>query len=128
MSEYSPKYTSTAFIRGFVTPPLDYDDVSELELLSKIQAVESHVDEVYETGNNIACALFVLSKLIQSPSLARKYYLIRSETLADYSYTLGGPTESPYAIAESWEQMAHKMLRMLSFKKNDKLKIYITNS
>ena len=128
MVDYSPKYTSCAFIRGFTSPPLDYSDVPELELLSKIQMVEDYVDTVYETGANIPCALLVLSKLVQSPTLAQKYYTLRSETLGDYSYSLGGPRESSYSLSETYEQMAHKMLRMLSAKHNDKMRVYITNN
>lgn len=114
-------------MRGFTNPPLDYSDVSELELLSKIQAVEDYVDTVYETGANVPVALLVLSKLIQNPSLAKKYSTLASENFrGDYSYSLK-TTGSPHEIAKSWEEMAYSMLRMKSFTKDNKLKIYIVN-
>jgi hypothetical protein len=130
MVDYSPRYVSTSFIRNFTTPPLDYSDVSEAELLAKIQAVEDYVDTVYETGAAVPCALLVLSKLIQNPTLAKKYYTLASENFrGDYSYTLkgGGGSMSPYEIAITWEQMALKMLRMKSFGIDNKIKIFIVN-
>jgi hypothetical protein len=130
MADYSPRYVSTSFIRNFTTPPLDYTDVSEAELLAKIEAVEYYVDTVFETGAAVPCALLVLSKLIQNPNLAKKYYTLASENFrGDYSYTLkdGGGSMSPYEISESWETMALKMLRMKSFTRDNKLKIYIVN-
>jgi hypothetical protein len=127
MTDYVPQYTSTSFIRNFCTPPLDYTDVSEAELLAKIEAVESYVDTVYETGDKVACALLVLSKLIQNPTLAKKYCTLASENFrGDYGYTLK-TTGSPHEIVESWEAIALKILRAKSFTKDNKLKIYIVN-
>lgn len=98
-----------------------------MELLSKIEAVESYVDTVYETGDKVACALLVLSKLINNPTLAKKYCTLSSESFrGDYGYTLK-TTGSPHEIAESWEQIAIKILRSKSFIKDNKLKIYIVN-
>lgn len=99
-------------------------------MLSKIQAVEDYVDAVYETGSATACALLVLSRLVQNPTLAKKYYTIASESFrGDYSYTLkdGGSSSSPYSISETYEKMALSMLRMKSFTKDNKVKIYIVN-
>jgi hypothetical protein len=128
MTDYSPKYVSLSFIRNFTTPPLDYTDVSEAELLAKVEAVESYCDTVYETGAAVPCALLVLAKLISNPSLASKYSNIVAENLGDYSYRLGTASgKSAFEISKSWEEIAHEMLRALSFTHDDKLKIYLVN-
>ena len=129
MTDYSPKYVSLAFIRNFTTPPLDYTDVSEAELLAKVEAVETYCDTIYETGAAVPCALLVLAKLISNPTLASKYSSLVAENLGDYSYRLGSVSgKSAYEISKSWEELAYDMLRALSFTHNDKLKIYITNN
>ena len=128
--DYVPAYASEMMIRNFVNPPLSYDDVPQAELLAKIEAVESYVTTVYETGDKVACCLLVLAKLIQNPSLAKTYGPLTSENFrGDYSYTLktGSGTKTSYEIAKSWEEMAFDILRAKSFTKDNKCKIYIVN-
>lgn len=132
MADYSLVFlNSTNDIRSFFSPPLDYDDVPEAELLLKIEAVETYVKDVYELTTSaearIGVMLLVASKIIQTPSLARKYFTLQSETLGDYAYSLAPAGSSPLQIAKSWEDLAHEMLRAKSFRKNYKLKVYISN-
>ena len=128
MTDYQCQYASTAFIRSFTTPPLDFVDVSEAELLAKIEAVESYCNTVYETGDKVACSLLVLSKLISNASLAKKYSSLVAENLGDYSYRLGSVGgKSAFEIAKSWEDVAYSILRAKSFTHNDKLKVYLVN-
>lgn len=120
-TDYTPSYCTTAFIRNFCTPPLDYVDVSEAELLAKIEAVESYCTTVFGTGNKVACSLLVLSKLIAgSSTLAAKYSTLVAENLGDYSYRLGGvgssSSKSAFEIAKTWEEIALDMLRHLMYK------------
>jgi len=128
MTDYQCQYASTAFCRSFTTPPLDFVDVSEAELLAKIEAVESYCNTVYETGDKVACSLLVLAKLVQNPTIAKKYCTLNAETIGKYSYRLGSISgKSPFEIAKSWEQLGYEILRSKSFTHNDKLKIYLVN-
>ena len=128
MADFVPSYCSESFIRNFTSPPLSYDDVSQAELLAKIEAVESYCTTVYETGDKVACSLLVLAKLVQNPTIAKKYCTLNAETIGKYSYRLGSISgKSPFEIAKSWEQLGYEILRSKSFTHNDKLKIYLVN-
>jgi hypothetical protein len=119
-------------IRSFVTPPLDYDDVSQLELLLKLQATESWVKYTYFEGGNppttskMAIILIIVSNLLSNPSVAKKYRTLTSETLGDYSYMIspyvGESVQSdPFLISKTWHQMAIDILQGLSSDKRYKL-------
>ena len=124
MSDYTPKYVNEEDIRGFFTPPLDYDDITRNELLRKIEAVEDFVEATYFNDSattpakaRIPCLLLIAAKVILTPSLARKYYTLNSEMLGDYAYELAQPISrgtdiqsSPYVISITWEKMALEML------------------
>jgi len=131
MSDYIPKYTSIAFCRNYVDPPLDYNDINEISLLSQIESVETYIEDFYELSSagdcKIPATLLVLSKILQSPSLAKKHFSLRSENLLDYSYTRFG-NDGNFGDVSSYADMARSMLRMKMFKSNNKLKIYISNS
>jgi len=75
----------------------------------------------------IPATLLVLSKILQSPRLAKKHFSLRSERYLDYDYTRFG-NEGNFGDVNSWADMANSMLRSKSFVKNNKLKIYISNS
>ena len=70
MSDYSPIVVSENDIRSFVTPPLDYDDVTKAEILLKIEAIETFVKYAYFNGGiitskaKIPVVLLVISNLI----------------------------------------------------------------
>lgn len=138
MSDYSPRIITEADVRNFFTPPLDYNDVTKAEILLKIEAVEEFVKSVYfnrgmPSGSDIkiACLLLVASKIIQSPSLAKKYYTLSSESLGDYSYTLAQPISrgtniqsSPFVVSKTWERMA---LDILNSRSTYRYKVYKVN-
>jgi len=124
MSDYNPSYVTEADVRGFFTPPLEYDDITKNEILRKIEAVEDYVKAVYFNDTTttaskarIPCLLLIASKIILSPSLARKYYTLNREVLGDYEYELAQPISrgtdiqsSPHVISKTWETMAIEML------------------
>ena len=134
MNDYQCQYCSEQFIRNMVTPVIDYSDVSQAELLAKIEAVESYCTTVYGAGDKVACSLLVLSKIISNPSLAKKYGTLNSETIGRYSYTLGNTSskgKSAYELSKSFEDMAYEILRNLSYKNSSHALsqgIFITNS
>lgn len=108
------------FVRNFTTPPLSHDDVTQAELLAKIESVEYYCDTVYGTGAAVPCALLVLAKLITTNSnLSKKYSTIAAESIGDYSYRLGSigssSSKTAFDIAKSWEEMAVEMLRKLAY-------------
>ena len=139
MSDYTPKYVKEEDVRGFVTPPLGYNDISKNELLRKIEAVEDFVEAKYFNDSNttaakarIPCLLLIVAKIILSPNLARKYYSLSREMLGDYEYELAQPISrgtdiqsSPYVISITWEKMALQMLDARS--SNNKFTIYKAN-
>jgi len=124
MSDYTPLYVKEEDVRGFFTPPLDYNDVTKNEILRKIEAVEDFVNAVYfnnsqtsATYARIPCLLLIASKIILTPALAKKYYTLNREVLGDYEYELAQPISrgtdiqsSPFVISITWEKMAIKML------------------
>lgn len=139
MTDYSPKYVTTKDVRNMTNPPLDYNDVLEAEILLKIEISEKYIEAVYELTSSadvrIPALLLTISKIVLSPSLAKKHYTLSNETLGDYSYSLAQPISrgtdiqsSPYVISKTYEKMATEMLRMSSAKKDYKLKIYISNA
>ena len=138
MSDYSPVSVNEMDVRNFVTPPLDYNDVSTAEILLKIESVETYVKRHYFEGGSIvsdgrvAVLLLIMSNLLATPSLARKYCTLNSEKLGDYSYSLAEPIakgtdiqSSPYIVSKTWHRMAIEMLNDLVADK--KFQIRITN-
>ena len=125
MSDYSPKMVNEIDVRNFVTPPLDYDDISKAEVLLKIESVEQYISTVYSnvTGNaaRIAALLLIIAKIIQVPNLANKYYTLSYEKLGDYAYNLAQPISrgtdvqsSPFVISKTYEKMAIEILEKAS--------------
>jgi len=127
MSDYSPLVVTEMDVRNFVTPPIDYDDVTKAELLLKIESVETFVKYRYFNGGSlptkarIPILLLIVSNLVSSSKLAKKYYTLSSERLGDYSYTLAEPIargtniqSSPYIVSETWHGMATKMLEKMA--------------
>lgn len=121
---YSPLYVNEEDVRGFFSPPLDYDDITRNEILRKIEAVEDFVNAVYFNDSTVSsakaripCLLLIASKIILSPELAKKYYTLNREALGDYEYELAQPISrgtdiqsSPHVISITWEKMGLKML------------------
>lgn len=138
MADYSPKYVNEMDVRNFFSPPLEHSDVRQAEILIKIESAEDYIDSVYELSSSddarIPALLLIAAKIIQSPTLARKYYTLAKEQLGDYYYEMAQPISrgtdvqsSPYVISRTWERMAIEMLRARSAKRNYKWKIYISN-
>lgn len=77
-------------LRTFVTPPIDYDDVSKSEILLKLESVEAFVKYTYFGGGTVPAKaripvlLLTISNLICTSTLAKKYYTLSSEKLGDY--------------------------------------------
>jgi hypothetical protein len=138
MSDYSPISVTEKDVRNFVTPPLDYDDVSKAEILLKIESVETFVKRVYFGGGTIpsdgriAILLLIVSNLIATPSLAKKYRTLASESLGDYSYTISQPMSrgsamqsDPFTVIKTWHTMATEILNSLI--SEDRIKLYKVN-
>jgi len=139
MADYVTKYVNEEDVRGFFTPPLDYDDVTRNEILRKIEAVEDYVTAVYfndstTTAANarIPCLLLIASKIIQTPTLAKKYYTLAEEELGDYRYMMAQPISrgtdvqsSPFVISRTWERMAIDILEKRT--SLDKFTLYKAN-
>jgi len=127
MADYAPVAVTEMDVRNFVTPPLDYDDVSKAEILLKIESVETHVKYVYFGGGTIPAKaripilLLAISNIVATAKLAKKYYTLSSEKLGDYSYTLAEPIargtdiqSSPFIVSQTWHGMAVKMLEKMA--------------
>jgi len=127
MSDYDPLVVTENDVRSFVTPPLDYNDVTKAEILLKIESIETFVKYVYFGGGSVPAKariptlLLIISNLISNASLAQKYYTLSSERLGDYAYTLAEPIargtdiqSSPYIVKETWHSMAIKMLEKMA--------------
>jgi hypothetical protein len=138
MADYSPISVTEKDVRNFVTPALDYDDVSKAEILLKIEAVETFVSQYFfnggtiPTNGRIAVLLLTVVNLISSPALARKYRTLASESLGDYSYTISQPmsrgsnmNSDPFAVTKTWHQMAMDILYSLSSENN--ISVYKVN-
>jgi len=123
MADYSPSLIYEYEVRNSWTPPLDYDDITKADILLKIEAVEDYIKAVYfgdsmptRAKAKIPALLIVMSKVLKgNPSIVKKYGIIESLSLGDYSvtYALSGRGDhvTAYESAESWEQMAHRMLK-----------------
>jgi len=139
MSDFSPTVLNEYDVRNFFTPPLDYDDVTKAEILTKIEAVEDYVKAVYFNDEGltsdkarIPCLLLIASKIIQNPTLARKYYTLSEEQLGDYRYVMAQPISrgtdvqsSPFVISRTWERMALDILNKRTT--NNKWDLYKAN-
>lgn len=135
MVDYTPLVVNEMDIRNFVSPPMDYNDVSRAEILLKIESVETYVKYTYFNGGNlpiqtrIPVILLIISNLIATPALARKYYTLSHEKLGDYEYHLAEPISrgtdiqsSPFIITKTWHRMAIEMLENMRTPSNFFLK------
>ena len=119
ISDYNPIVTSEMFVRNLTSPPLDYDDVSKAEMLAKIEAIEIWAKYKYFGGDTpisdakAPIALVVLAGLLSNPSLASKHYTLASESIGDYSYSLGGSALSPNK-PKSWVSIAEETLSRMA--------------
>lgn len=124
MVDYSPSLVYEYEVRNAFSPPLDYDDISKADLLLKIEAVEDYIKATYfndsmptRAKGKIPALLIAMSKVLKgNPSIVKKYGIVESLTLDDYkvSYAISGRGDhvTAYESAESWEQMALKMLKV----------------
>ena len=65
--------------------------------------------------------LLIMPQLLATPTFARKYRTLASETFRDYSYTISHPLSTrknlqsdPFAITKTWHQMGLEILRSLA--------------
>ena len=123
MTDYTPSLVYEHEVRNSFTPPLDYNDITKADILLKIEAVEDYIKSVYfgdsmpsRIKGRIPALLLAMSKVLKgNPSIVKKYGIVESLSLGDYkvSYALSGKGDHviAYESAESWEQMALKMLK-----------------
>ena len=127
MGDYTTLAVDEMDIRNFVSPPLDYDDVSKAEILLKIESIEAYVQQCYFIGSSLPTTarvpiiLLTISNLINTPTLAKKYYTLSSESIGDYSYTLAEPISrgtdiqsSPFIVTKTWHRMAIEILERIA--------------
>lgn len=106
-------------IRTFVTPAISIADASSEEILAKISAIESFVQEVYFNGTSVpgnakyAVIMLVISKLLENPTLAKKYALLESEKLGDYSYKVS-TSLSKNSSSKTWSDLAIMLLENIT--------------
>lgn len=119
MTDYKPQLVEEYEVRNFFSPPLSYDDMSKAELLLKIEVIEKFIADAYFNGNmpskddaRIPALLLVISQIVQNPNISKKYNVILSEKLGDYSYRIsdsyGKEAYNAYSI---YREMALSMLR-----------------
>jgi len=122
MADYTPQLVSEYEVRNMFTPPLDYDDVTKAQILLYIESVEDYIKSVYfddsmpsKANARIPALLLVMSKIIKKPDLLKKYGVVESMKLGDFSFKLvttgKGKHVTAYEAAKSWEEMAHEMLK-----------------
>ncbi len=122
MADYTPTLIYEHEVRNAFSPPLEYSDVSKVDVLTKIEIIEDYIKAVYfddvmptrSLGKSPAL-LLVMSKIIRgNPVLAQKYFDITKLKLGDYEVTYDtnakGEHVNAYESAKSWDQMAHDML------------------
>ena len=137
MADYSPEVVREMDVRNFTTPPLAYADVSKAELDIKIETVETWAKWKYFKGGSlpstskIPITLIIVSNLLSNPTLAKKHYTLASESLGDYSYSLGlssssgkGGKVSPLNDVKTWSSLAEDILSEIS---STKIKIRKAN-
>jgi len=125
MADYQPKLVQEFEVRNFFSPPLSYDDISKAELLLKIEAIEKYIADAYFDGKmpsredaKIPALLLVVSQIIQNPAISKKYNVIISEKLGDYSYKISDKYgKEPYNAYAIYRQMALAMLRQKTGKR-----------
>lgn len=119
MVDYSPVLVDKHEIRNFFTPPISYDDISEAQLLGRIQAKEEYVSAVYFDGGNptgtstkIAITLLIAADMARDPRISKKYHTLdREKFLQDYEYRLAGlNTRISQANSSKWENEAKQIL------------------
>jgi len=111
---YTPKIVSPDEVRTFFTPFLSHDDIDDMTLLAKIEAVERYVSDVYFEGSypasaKVPCILLVASKVMMEPKILYNDKYSPIKKIGDITYE-SPKSISPYQQAKSWEQMALQML------------------
>jgi len=122
MSDYSPSLVYEYEVRNAFTPPLNYDDISKVDLLTKIELVEDFIKHRYfdssmptRTQAKSAALMIVMSRVVRgNPELAKKYSELQSLELGDYKVAFNttgrGKHVTAYENALSWEEMALQIL------------------
>jgi len=123
VADYAPSLVYPYEVRNSFSPPLEFDDVGEQDLLNKIEMVEDYIKATYfndsmptRAKGKVPALLIVMSKIMRgNPVVAKKYNDVQEFTLGDYSVTYDstarGKHVNAYESAKSWEEMAHEMLK-----------------
>jgi hypothetical protein len=119
---YTPQLVnSTDEVRDLFTPSLSTDDVSEDELLGKIELVENYIAIVYFEGSmptkakgRIPALLMIMSRVIKNGNLMKKYGTPDKIKIENYEVSIPHHGTSgkmtTWEDVESWDKMAHRML------------------
>ena len=120
VGNYTPEIVNENDIRSFCSPPLDYNDVSTAEILLKIEAMEQYAKQVYFNGGGLPSTarmpvvMLVISKLLINSSLAKKYGVLKSERLGDYSYIMSDSfIKGSENYSDSWWNIATDILKRI---------------
>jgi hypothetical protein len=108
-------------VRNAFTPALSVDDISENELLTKIELVENYISMVYFKGQmpskddaRIPALLMVMSRVIKQSNLMRKYGTPDRIKLENYEISIPHHGDSgkctTWEDIKSWDMMAHEIL------------------
>jgi len=107
-------------IRTFVTPSISTDDAASAEIVAKIAAMEAFVKQVYFNGESLPVTtkypiiMLTISKLLESPTLAKKYAMLESEKLGDYQYKIATQLYKAGSASKTWYDLAMMMLETLT--------------
>lgn len=122
MSSYTPQLVnSTTEVRECFTPSLSTDDISDDELLTKIELVENYIAVVYfdgsmptQTKGRIPALLMLMSRVIKTGNLMKKYGVPDEIDIENYRVSIPQHGTSGKSITwedvKSWDEMAHQML------------------
>jgi beta-galactosidase beta subunit len=139
MADYVPKLVQEYEVRNSFTPPLEYNDISKVDILSKIEMIEDYISAMYFADSTptraqarIPALLLVMSRVLRgNPELAKKYADVQYLKLGDYEVTFDtharGRPPSAYDSAKSWETMAHEMLSKRGVNANQWSNIVVAN-
>jgi len=120
---YTPRLVNNIDeVRDLFTPSLSTDDISDDELLFKIEMVEKYIAVVYFEGSmpsqsvgRIPALLMLMSRVIKTANLIKKYGVPDKIDIENYSVSIPQHGSSGKSVTwedvKSWDKMAHDMLK-----------------
>jgi len=113
---YTPQIVTVDDVREFFNPRLTEEEYPDRQLLSKIKAVEYHVNSKYgvslsnpDTADTEAVIMLVASKVGAEPRVIQKRVNLTREAWVTEKQV--GEENGLYTITQSWEKDAIEMLR-----------------